>query len=432
MSSSLPSLPGRVSTRERGVVWALLITVLVALNLRAAVTSLGPVLPGARRELGLTAAAASVATAAPVLCFGVLALVSPWLARRLGLDRAMGLAVVVLFAGLLLRPTGGEVTLLLGTMLCCSGIAVANVLLPAVVKDRAPDRVGLVTGAYTAALAGGSALAAGITAPLAEAFGLRVSLWVWAAPVVLALLVWVPEAWGRRGPEPGGAVAAATRHTDDADAFGSVWRSPVGWALSVLFGTQATLAYVTMGWLPTVLQWRGMSASTAGVLLAVSILVSVPVSALVPSVAARHYSQVGLVVGLTACAAAGLAGLTFAPTGLAWIWAAVLGVGNGVFPLTLTLFNIRARSARETQDLSAMGQGVGYLLAASGPFLFGVIGASTGSWSAPVLGLLAVLVLQAGAGLVAGRPRRPTPELVRPGSTEVEPSATDRRSAAHC
>lgn len=426
MSFRPPSLAGRVSTRGRGAFWALLTTVLVALNLRAAVTSLGPVLPGARRELGLSAGVASVATAAPVLCFGLLALVSPWLARRIGLDRAMAVAVVVLFAGLVVRPAGGEATLLLGTMLCCSGIAVANVLLPAVVKDRAPTKVGLVTGAYTAALAGGSALAAGITAPLAEHFGLRISLWVWAAPVVLALLVWLPEARIGRAVAPTEAGEAAP-HTDESDASGSVWRSPVGWALAVLFGTQATLAYVTMGWLPTVLQWRGMSASTAGVVLAVSILVSVPVSALVPSLAARRYSQVGLVVGLTALAAAGLAGLTFAPVGLAWVCAAALGVGNGVFPLTLTLFSIRARSARETQDLSAMGQGVGYLLAAPGPFVFGVVGASTGSWSAPVIGLLVVLVLQAGAGMVAGRPRRPVPQ-----PAGVASSAAGQRTAAPC
>jgi CP family cyanate transporter-like MFS transporter len=133
-------------------------TVLVALNLRAAVTSLGPVLPRARTELGLGASAASFATAAPVLCFGLFALVSPWLAKRLGLDRAMALAVLVLVAGLFGRPVAGEAALLVGTVLCCIGIAVANVLLPAVVKERAPNRIGLVTGAYTAALAGGSAL----------------------------------------------------------------------------------------------------------------------------------------------------------------------------------------------------------------------------------------------------------------------------------
>ncbi|WP_162308222.1 MFS transporter [Segeticoccus rhizosphaerae] len=410
----------RVAARPRKLAWALVMTVLVALNLRAAVTSLGPVLPRARTELGLGASAASFATAAPVLCFGLFALVSPWLAKRLGLDRAMALAVLVLVAGLFGRPVAGEAALLVGTVLCCIGIAVANVLLPAVVKERAPNRIGLVTGAYTAALAGGSALAAAVSAPLADSFGVRMSLWAWTAPALVALVVWVPHLWARQGPD----VTPSRARSDIPEAgTASVWRSPVGWALAGLFGAQATTAYVTMGWLPTLLQHRGIGETQAGLLLAASILVSVPVSAVVPTMAARRYSQVGLITVLTMSAFLGLTGLTFAPTWASWAFAAALGIGNGVFPLTLTLFNIRGRSPSETQSLSAMGQGVGYLLAAAGPFAFGVVGSMTGDWRLPMFGLLVVVLLQVAAGLVAGRPRsRPA----APGNATVVLEAGDR------
>ena len=368
--------------------------VLVAANLRTAVTSLGAVLDQVGRDLAMPAAATSLVTALPVLCFGLIALTAPFVVRRLGPRAGIAVAVGVLLAGVLLRVVAGPVALLLGTFLACAGIATANVLLPVVVKTDFGDRVGQVTGLYSAVMASGAAAGAVFTVPLSHATGgWRGGLLAWGALAAVALVFWLPHT--RRTAGPASHRASVRPLLSDR----------VAWSVTVLFGTQSLLAYVIMSWLPAVFRDAGLSAAQAGGLLGLAILIGVPINFAVPMLSARLRSQSALAVGLTLCSAAGFAGLLAAPGTASWLWVLLLGVGGAVFPLNLVLFNLRTRASSDTAALSAMAQGVGYLLAASGPFLVGMLRDSTGSWTIPLILVLAICAIQLVAARAAGRDR---------------------------
>ncbi len=383
---------------------ALIAVVLIAANLRAGISSFGPVLDDVRHATGLSAGAAGLVTSMPLLCFAAFGSLAPWLARRLGIDRAIGGSIALLAASLLARVAGGTGLLMAGTLAACAGIAVANVLLPVVVKLRFPDRVGPVTGAYTAALAGGSALAAAISAPLAEVGDWRIALGSWSVAAMVAGVVWLAFVRSdRRTRQRDLPRTAAARPAVAKGVVSKLVRQPVTWALAIFFGTQAVLAYVQMGWLPSIYTDAGFDAGTAGALLSVAIVVGVPVSFVVPTLASRSNGQRTWAVGLTLVAAAALVGLLLAPGEGAWAWAVLLGIGSGTFPLVLTMFSLRTGTPDHTAAMSAFAQGVGYLLAALGPVTLGAVHEATGEWHLPILVILGVMALQAAAGLVAGR-----------------------------
>lgn len=398
MSGTLEDVPSELQTPVRGVGTApplalgvLLAVLLVAVNLRVPITSVGALID-LIRDAGLSAGASAFLTTLPVLCFAVVGALGMGVARRLGAHRGLAVALVLLIVGLVVRVLDGPVVLLTGTFVACGGIALANVLLPAVVKEHFPSRVGLVTGAYSAVLSLGAAGGAAVSVPLAEATGgWRGGLLAWSVLAVVALVVWVPFC-RNRGRVRGGSARR------------SLLREPVAWAVTVVFAIQSVCAYVVMSWLPSIYVDAGFSHATAGLLLAVSILVGVPVFLVVPSMAARSRSQGTLIAVLSLLLAAGFLGLWLAPVAGAWAWAVLLGVGGGVFPVTLTLFALRTDSPEDTAALSAMAQSFGYGLAAAGPFLVGLLREVTGGWGLPLALLVVACLVQTQVGRVAGRP----------------------------
>ncbi|WP_367136462.1 MFS transporter [Saccharothrix sp. HUAS TT1] len=371
---------------------------LAAANLRPAVTSLASVLGDVRASLGVSTAWTSLLTAVPTLCFGFAAFLAPWLGRRLGVARAVALSLLVLTVGLVLRVVDGPAAVLGGTFIACAGIAVCNVLIPVVVKDSFPDRVGLVTGVYTAALAAGAAAGAAFTPGLESAFGSwRLAVGAWAFLSLAALVVWLAGArHGLSVTRPGPRPAAAGR---------SLFRSPLAWVITVFFGLQSLLAYTVMGWLPQILGDAGVDRTTAGLLLAITMVLGVPVSLIVPPLAARRPSQSGLVLVLGALSVLGVLGLALAPAAAPGLWVVLIGVGMGIFPLALVMISLRTSSGADTARLSAMAQSIGYLISASGPFAFGVLRGATGGWTVSMLVLVGLLVVLTALGWVAGRPR---------------------------
>ncbi|WP_188113469.1 MFS transporter [Nocardioides humilatus] len=378
-------------SRTRVGVGLVAAVLLVAFNLRIAVTSLGALLDHLG-DLGVSPATQGLLTSLPVLCFALVGATAMAVTRRIGVDRGLGLALVVLTAGLVLRVLDGTPALLAGTFVACSGIALANVLIPAIVKEHFPGKVGAMTGAYTAVLSLGSAAGAAVAVPLTTATGSwRLGLGLWAIVALAAALAWAPFARGRsdRRQVPRGA---------------SMWRNPTAWAVTLLFGTQSTFAYVMMSWLPSVYADAGFSAEKAGLLLAVSITLGVPLFFLAPSIAGRVRHQGHLIAALTVMSIVGWAGLGLAPASGAWLWAALLGAGGAVFPVVLLCVALRTASSADTAALSTMSQSLGYLIAASGPFLVGMLHHATGGWGVPCALLVGLGVVQIAVGYRAGRP----------------------------
>lgn len=372
--------------------------ILVALNLRPAITSVGPMLGEMRDDLGATATWAGVLTTLPGLCFAAAGLAAPLLARRFGIGAAIASALSVLAVGLVLRVIDGPYVVLGGTLVATAGIALANVLIPVVIKDSFPARVGMMTGVYTAALQGGGALGSALTPPLENAFGgWRQGLGAWSVLAVLALLVWILAARGA-GRAP---VAEAGKQGSGR----SLLRSPLAWMVTLFFGTQAFLAYVVMGWLPEVMIDAGVSKGDSGLLLGLISLIAVPISLVVAPMAARHKSQSPWIVGLGVPGFVGMVGMMVAPAASPLLWCLLIGLGMSVFSLALTVIALRARTGEDTARLSGMAQGIGYLMAAVGPFLFGLLHDLTQGWTVPWIMMLVVFAAQMTFGAFAGRRR---------------------------
>ncbi|SCE66274.1 MFS transporter, CP family, cyanate transporter [Micromonospora viridifaciens] len=395
--------PARRVNPATGGALVLVGMLLVALNLRAAVTSLGALLDEVRVGLGLSGAMAGVVTTLPTIAFAGLGALTPWLVRRWPAARVLVLAMVALAAGQVLRVvTDSAAVFVLTSALALAGIAIANILLPMLVKQHFPHRTGLVTGAYTMALTTGTTVAAAAAVPVAHAFGSwRAGLGVWAGLAAVAVLPWVPLArrarTARRAAGP--AVVAAT------PARLRPARTRLGWAMAVYFGMQSLSGYAIMGWLAQLFRDAGYAPETAGLLLAGVTALGVPVALAMPALAGRLRTLRPLVLALTAFSAVAYLGLALAAHGLAPLWVMLLALGQGAFPLILATIGLRARTAEGTVALSAFAQSTGYLIAALGPLLVGILYEVTGGWTAPLGFLLASLAVQTGAGLVIARPR---------------------------
>jgi MFS transporter, CP family, cyanate transporter len=377
--------------------------VLAALNLRPAITSLGALLEEMRVGLHMSGSVAGALTSVPPLCFAIFGIAAPRLARRFGPGAVVCGGMVAITTGLLIRPfAGGTAGFLAASALALMGIAVSNVLMPVIVKRYFPDRVGSMTGLYSMALALGTSVAAAATVPMTEALGgsWRVGLAVWAVLAALAVLPWIGMARDR---------GAAARNTVAAQAQESpaprITRSPTAWALGCFFGLQATGAYITMGWMPQIFRDAGVSAGTAGVLLAVTMVMGVPLAFVIPRLATRMKTQGPIVVALGLCGLTGYAGLFFAPAAGAWAWALLLGVSNCAFPLALTMIGMRSRTGAGVVRLSAFAQSTGYLISIPGPLLVGVLYQHSGGWGLPIALMAGLIVPQIAVGILAGRDR---------------------------
>lgn len=371
---------------------------LVAFNLRASIAAVSPVLPEIRADLGLSAVAAGLLTTLPVLCFAVLAPAAAWFGRRVGLDRAILIACLVIAIGTILRVLGGPATLLAVTVLVGAAMTVGNVLGPVVIKRDFAARAGVATGAFTALLILGAGAAAALTAPIAGISNWRIGLAIWALLALAAAVVWQRATHRRRRQAVPDATPAPT-------SASGLWRSGIAWCLALLMGFQAAAYYIVTAWLPTLLvDVAGADLEAAGVGQAIFQVMGIAGSLLISAVIRTRPSQSWL-------AWATAAGWAVLPIGLlvwpaAWpVWTFVGGVSQGAgIALPLTLIVLRARDSVAANGLSAMTQLVGYLIGAGGPLAAGLLYEVTGSWFTPTAVIAGLSVAMGVAGAIAGRP----------------------------
>jgi CP family cyanate transporter-like MFS transporter len=379
--------PPTSGSSQRGPLLIGVAIVLTGLNLRTAVTSVGPVLHELEQGLGISSGLAGLVTTMPVLCFAAIGFAGPTLSARFRDSHVLSAALVSMAAGLVVRAVAPSFWLfLVGTVLAMVGGALGNVLLPSLVKRHFPGRTGLLVGAYSTAMSLGATVGAVSTAPIAASVGSggwRWALGVWAVFALLAAIPWlfVPA-------NPG-----ASRGTHTAIRMRDLRHSRMAMALMVFFGVQGMEAYIVIGWSAQYLRDTGLSAATAGLLLGLNQLIGIPLSAVVPVLTVRQRLQRPLLLGFMAFYAAGWVGLWAAPrTG--WLWMILLSVAMACFPMQLTLIGLRARTAQTTAALSTFVQSWGYLISAGGPLLVGVLLGATGSYVGMfVLVLAGVVVL---------------------------------------
>jgi len=371
--------------------------VLIAFNLRPLFSGASALLPEIRSELGLSATGASLLTTLPVVCLGLFSPLAPRFAQRFGSERTLLGVLLLLAIGTSMRGLQSIPLLFVGTALAGGCIAVGNVLLPGLVKRDFADRAALMTGFYTMALCAGAASAAGLTLPAERLLGssLAAALSIWAVPALLVAAVWLPQAFaGKRQSAHAGFRVEG------------LWKDPTAWKVTLFMGLQSALAYCVFGWLVPILRERGLDGVTAGAIVSVSVMIQAAACLVAPHIAMRGKDQRVINVTLCIMAVAALFGLLFAPLSTVWFWAILQGAGQGgLIAVAMIAIVLRSRDSHVAAHLSGMAQCVGYLLAALGPLIVGLIRGWTGSF-APSAILFFLLGLGAAlAGWGAGKAR---------------------------
>ncbi|WP_216897418.1 MFS transporter [Nocardia alni] len=371
----------------------------VALNLRPGITSVGPVLDAVTGHFGAGAGAAGVVTAAPVIAFAMTSLLAPVVLARISLRAGLFVSLAVTGVSLAVRPWGDLVVFVVATFAAAIGVGLLAVLLPVVVRVGEHTRVLVAT--FTTALQVGSAAGFVAVVPLSHVLGgWRWALAVWAVVAVVGIFA----LW--RSPLGGGDVQPVeARRTVNPLA---VLRRTNSVVLALFFGLQAMVAFVVIGWLPSVLEDAGVSAGAAGGYLGLLTCTAVPISFLVPPLVTASAHPSRWLAGFSLCTVAGVLGFLIAPAAAPLVWSVVLGTGLSVFSLALTVVTVRAGAIARPIELSSAVQGIGYLIAAAGPYAVGLIRRFTDGWGVPLGVLLAIAVLQAVVGFATGNPEKAT------------------------
>jgi CP family cyanate transporter-like MFS transporter len=408
-TGSPPARPASQSRQQRWLLVAALL--LTGLSMRTAVTSVGAVLDGLERGLHTNSGVAGLITTLPPICFAALGALAPRMASRAGPHRLLVLALTAMTIGLLARAFVGSVAGFVAlSVLSLIGSAVANVLMPTLVKWHFPDRIGHMTALYTTAMAIGGTMAAGLSVPIgllaSGEDSWRAGIGSWALLSAAAVLPWLSTLRHDTRFAAGPSRLPAT----------ALVRSPTAWMVTLFFAFQSVQAYIAFGWFERFLSAHAISASTAGWMVALLSAMGIPASMIAPIIPVRYHRR--LVVVLGASFAAAYAGLLAYPAG-AWAWMVLAGIGGGMFPLSLTLIGYRTTSAEVTASLSAFAQSIGYVIAACGPLLFGVLHGATGTWTASFGVLWAAVILATITGWLASAPRTVDEDLTRMRSASI-------------
>lgn len=375
--------------------------IIVAFNLRPAITSVGPLVGVIQEDIGLAHWSAGLLMSFPLITFAIMSPIVPKIANRLTNEKTLLLGMSILLVGICIRSISSAFFLFLGTIFVGMGIAMANVLLPVVVKDKFPKKFGLMTSVYSTSMGLLASLASGLSVPLASGLNLgwQGALLVWGIPTVLAILIWtylLKLNGGKRSSLKGVSLSVT-----------KIWRSPLAWQIALFMGFQSFLFYVTIAWLPEILISHGITREKAGWLLSFTQIVGLPASFFVPVLAARLRSQVWLALGLGLCSVLGYTGLWLGSSYPILI-ISIMMIGfalGGNFPLAMSYIGIRSRNSSQAVELSGMAQSTGYLLAAVGPILIGYLFDMTQVWTIPIFALVVISAILMIFGMSAGRDR---------------------------
>lgn len=386
---------------------------LIAVCLRAPVTNVGPLLEVIRESLHLSPAAVGILPSLPLLTFGAVSLLSGY-TRYLGIERSLFAAMCVLILGLIVRSLGYVSTLFAGTIMLSAGIAIANVLLPTIIKRDFPKRITLVTTLYVTLMGTVAAFSSGISVPVAAFFAKsdatqvaareaavhanwnwQVSLGLWVVFAAIAALVWLPQIKFKPNEDISPAACPVTAKP--------VWKYLLSWEITIFMGLQSMGFFVLASWLPAILLTHNVPLKESGWLLGLYQVIGLVAGLILPLLVPRLKDQRLLGLGFSLLALIGPAGLLFSPEHVA-SWLVLSGTGSGgCFILALAFISLRTQNYAQATRLSSMVQSFGYLLSGTGPFTFGLIHNLSQSWNL-VLALLCVLgLIQAWLGWRGGR-----------------------------
>ena len=376
--------------------------IFVAFNLRPAITSVGPLIGIIRDDIGFSNWSIAFLTSLPLIAFAIMSPMAPKLANKLSNEMTLVLGLFVLIIGICLRSVSVVFLIFFGTLLVGLGIAICNVLLPGVIKEKFPTKIAIMTSVYTTSMAIFATTSSGISVPLSEGLGLgwQLALLVWVTPAMIGLIIWL-------------IVYMKNKHTRkqkqvrffEGKTGSGIWKSSLAWKVALFMGFQSLIFYVTISWLPELLMDGGMKKATAGYMLSYFQFLGIPVSFIIPIVAVRMKTQWALVIGINMLYIFGITTLLLKPS-FVMIAIAITFIGvasSANFALSLSFLTIRAKNARDAAELSGMAQSMGYLLAAIGPIFIGFLYDVTHAWTFPLIILIGITFIIIYVGVGAGQ-----------------------------
>jgi MFS transporter, CP family, cyanate transporter len=372
--------------------------IFIATNLRSPLTSVGPLIGTLRDNLGISNSVIGLITTIPLLAFALFSSLAPKLSRQLGMERLLLISLILLTLGIIMRSLAGEFMLFTGTVLIGLAISVCNVLLPSLIKRDFEHKVGLMTGVYSVSMNLCGAIASGVSIPLALGMdlGWNGALGIWGLLSLVSVFLWLPQLRNMN------RIKTTSSEYVNKPAV-NVWKSPIAWAVTFFMGLQSLIFYVLVAWLPEILVEKGISTTGSGWMLSLMQLAILPITFIVPIVAGRMANQRSLVIMTALLYLLGTFGLLYGGSFLIILSVILLGVGVGSsFSLSMMFFSLRTQTASESAELSGMAQSVGYLLAAIGPTLFGILHVVTKGWAVPLAMIIIGTILLLISGLRAG------------------------------
>jgi CP family cyanate transporter-like MFS transporter len=392
-AASSPPAAGNGSLKSK--LFLVFVIVFIAANLRTASIAVGPVIESIQANLSLSGSAVGLLLTLPILCYGAFAPLAPKMLRYTSAEHLILVGCIIFAFGLVLRSLFGTFGLYTGTLIAGAGTSVVMVVLPAIIKKNFPDKAGMMMGFYSTALCLGATIAAAFTVPLENVPGSdwRWALGFWTLPLIVSIFMWVPYTKGQK-PNTSRARSASPR-------LRKCW---LAWQVSLFMGIQSSIAYCVFGWLPVMLIERGMTALAAGFILSITLGVQLITSLTAPWIATRGKDQRATIAVMLSMAVFGLMTTIYGSMSLMWLWATVLGLGlGGMFSIALSLLVLRAPTPQLAASLSGMAQGVGYIVAAIGPVIVGLLHELTGGWDAVAVFYLILVSGSCFFGMGAGR-----------------------------
>ena len=374
----------------RSTLIKLIALIAVVAIMRPPIAQIGPLLPEIRSQLDLSTSLVGWLTTIPILCFGVLAFSAPKFVVAFGVRLGVWVLLIAIALGIFLRVNFSITGLMAGTVVISVAIALLNAVIPAFVKEEFPQKISLMTGVYTTAMASFAALSASVAVPVAQSQNWQFSLEIWVLPAVLAIVLWSTQ------------LQRGVKQSVESVPMMSLFRNRDVWAIGLLFGTQSIGFYATLAWLPTILQTLNFSAVTAGNYLALMTLIGIPMGIFMPVILRVFGNSKNALIISSLSAFAGIVGLALFETTFTLFWIVLMGIGLGsAFPLILNVITLRASNPAVTTSLSSFAQGVGYFIAAVFSYLIGVIGAH--NWTIALLVFSSFMLMQFALTFIAAR-----------------------------
>lgn len=373
----------------------------VAFNLRPAITSVGPLIGMIRDDIGFSNWSVALLTSLPLIAFALMSPIAPKLANKLTNELTLMLGLFVLFVGVCFRSLSIIFFIFLGTLFVGLGIAICNVLLPGVIKEKFPTKVAVMTSLYTTSMSIFATAASGLSVPLAEnlELGWQKSLLLWAMPAFVGAIIWLYIFKKSATKEKASSLQFYESNQYD------IWKDTLAWKVAIFMGLQSLIYYVTISWLPEMLIDFGMKKTTAGFFLSYFQFIGIPTSFIIPMIAVKLHSQRILVLIVNICFIFGVSLLILQPTiFITTIAITFIGFSSSAnFALSLTFLSIRAKNARDAAELSGMAQSIGYTLAAVGPIFIGFVYDLTYDWFTSLMILIVITFIIVYVGLSAGQ-----------------------------